>query len=70
MNDEHAKKDWRIGLTVKPKYGNDPLKYEQGIVVDVHPTGYGGLYDDNGVLQIQMDSGTVILRRADGWITA
>lgn len=62
--------DWRIGLTVKPKYRSDPLKYEQGIVLEVLPDGTNGLSGKDGVLKIKMDSGQVILRRADEWMTA
>lgn len=62
--------NWRIGLTVKPKYRNDPLHYEQGTVIDVLPDGTAGLFDKAGVLKIRMETGSVILRRADDWITA
>ena len=67
---EEINKDWRIGLTVKPKYRNDPLRYEQGIVLDVFPSGTNGIIDRYGVLKIKMESGAVILRPADHWITA
>jgi hypothetical protein len=67
---DEAKQDWRIGLTVKPKYRNDPLRYEQGVVLDVHQDGYAGLSDPNGIIRISMDTGAVILRRADDWVTA
>lgn len=62
--------DWRVGLTVKPKYRCDELRYEQGKVIAVFPSGHGGIDDLDGVLQIQMESGSVILRPADQWVTA
>ncbi len=64
------KPDWRIGLTVKPKYRHDPLRYSQGVVLNVHPTGTGGIVDPHGVLRIRLESGSVILRPADEWMTA
>jgi hypothetical protein len=70
IDDPTTKPDWRIGLTVKPKYRCDPLRYEQGVVLDVHPSGFAGLEDRDGVLRISMESGAVFLRRADEWITA
>jgi hypothetical protein len=63
-------KDWRIGLTVKPKYRWHELKYEQGVIIDVLPDGTGGISDKNGVLKIMMESGRVILEGADSWITS
>lgn len=62
--------DWRVGLTVKPKLRSDPLFYERGVVLNVLPSGTGGLYDDSGILKISMESGAVILRRAEDWVTA
>jgi hypothetical protein len=65
-----VKQDWRIGLTVRVKYRNDPLYYERGVVLSAHPNGFGGIFDPMGVLRISLDSGAVILRGADQWITA
>ncbi len=66
-----GKLDWRIGLTCKPKYRSDPRYYERGTIRDVHPNGTGNIFDDNGVLQIQLiHSGETILARADDWVTA
>lgn len=62
-------KDWRIGLTVIAKYRNDPLYYESGEIIDVFPSGTGGLEDKDGILKIKMRSGSVILRRSDEWKT-
>lgn len=67
-------KDWRIGLTVKPKYRNDAEYYHEGIVLDVLPSGTNGIHDDQGVLKIQLDKGSnrgsVVLRGASNWMTA
>lgn len=62
--------DWRIGLSVKPKFRNDDLYYERGIVLDILPSGTNGLEDPTGVLKIKMGSGNIILRKADDWVTA
>ena len=65
-----SEKDWRIGLTVKPKYRNGPLYYERGKVLEVCESGTASIEDETGVLRIQLDSGTVIMRGADDWISA
>ena len=67
---EEKQPDWRIGLTVKPKYRTDPRYYERGKIIDVHPSGTGGVFDDAGVLRIKLDAGDVILQRAEDWVTA
>lgn len=64
------KQDWRVGLSVKPKYRNHELFYEQGTVRTVFPSGYGLIVDKDGVLQIQMQSGRVLLAPSDEWVTA
>lgn len=64
------KKDWRIGLSCKPKYRTHELYYERGKIIQVHPSGFGNIVDPDGVLMIEMDSGTVFLDKADNWITA
>lgn len=64
------RRDWRIGLSVKPKYRDDPLLYEQGEIIAVYPSGFGGVLDENGVLKIRLQSGTVVLRASDQWVTA
>jgi len=64
------KQDWRIGLSAKPKYRNDDLFYERGEIIDVFPSGTGGIFDKDGVLKIRMESGLVILRASDQWVTA
>lgn len=63
-------KDWRIGLSCKPKMRNHELYYERGKIVAVHPSGTGGISDPNGVLTIEMESGRTFLARADDWQTA
>lgn len=68
MSDE--KKDWRIGLSCKPKLHDHPLHYEQGEILDVLPCGTGGYFDKSGVLKIKMQSGTVMLAPASEWVTA
>jgi hypothetical protein len=66
-----GKLDWRIGLTVKPKYRGHELFYERGTVRDVHPSGTGGLSDCDGILRIELvGSGRTFLARASDWMTA
>lgn len=67
---EPQKPDWRVGLSCTPKYRHDDLWYERGRIIDVLPDGTNGLADKDGILKIKMDSGSVILRRADEWVTA
>ena len=64
------KPDWRIGLSCKPKYRHDELYYERGRIIAVEPSGTAGLEDENGILRIKMESGGVILRRSEEWVTA
>lgn len=66
-DDDH---DWREGLGVRVKYRRDPLYGETGVVLSAHPSGHGGVDDPNGVLRVSMDSGAVILRGADDFVTA
>lgn len=68
--EEAEKRDWRVGLTVKPKYRGHPLYYERGTVVEVLPSGTDGIVDRYGVLKIRMSGGSTILAGADDWITA
>lgn len=65
-----TKKDWRVGLTVKPKYRTHPLYYEMAAVVEVHPSGTGGVVDPDGVLRILLLSGKTTLVPAGEWVTA
>lgn len=72
---DRAKPDWRIGITVKPKYRNHIFFGMPGKVVAVFPSGWGGLQDDNGILQIELAGlfegmGRMILARSDEWVTA
>lgn len=68
MSDEQ-KKDWRIGLTVKPKMRSHPRYYESGEVIEVHPSGTGGIFDKSGVLRIRLHRGLTLLAPADEWVT-
>jgi hypothetical protein len=68
--DVSEKRDWRIGLSCKPKYRTHPLYYERGEILDVEPSGTGGIVDPNGVLRIKMQDGKVFLAPADEWVTA
>ncbi len=64
------RRDWRIGLTVKPKYRSHELYYERSVVRDVHPSGTGGVVDPHGVLRIETQDGRTLLVPADEWVTA
>ncbi len=62
--------DWRIGLSCKPKYRTHPLRYEgHGKIIEVHPSGTGGIVDRDGVLRIELN-GRTFLAPADEWMTA
>lgn len=65
-----VKPDWRVGLTVKAKYAFDAFAGELGAIVAVHPSGTRGIIDPAGVLEIQLDSGSVAFVAADRWMTA
>ena len=67
---QETKRDWRIGLTVKPKYRSHALYYERGEILDVLPSGTNGIVDRNGVLKLKMSGGSTILAGADEWVTA
>lgn len=62
--------DYRVGLSVKPKYRTHELFYERGWIRGVSPSGTGGVFDDDGVLTIEMESGKVLLAPSNEWITA
>lgn len=68
------KPDWRIGHKCKPKrIGHGAGSFEageRGKIIQVHPSGFGNIIDPDGVLMIQMGSGSVFLDKADNWITA
>jgi hypothetical protein len=64
------KKDWRIDLSVKPKFRGHQYYYERGKVLDVLPSGTNGIVDPDGVLKIQLAGGSVILDGASQWVTA
>lgn len=68
--DAPAKRDWRIGCSVKPKMRTHELYYERGEIVEVFPSGTAGIHDKDGVLQIRMQTGRVLMAPADDWMTA
>lgn len=48
-------KDWRVGQLAKPKFTNHPLYYDNyptRLIVMVHPNGYKGIVDVDGVLEL------------------
>ena len=68
---ERKPKDWRIGLSVKVKMRNHALYYEPPhTIINAFPSGYGGLVDKDGVLQLRSASGDVYLQRSQDWMTA
>lgn len=70
--DTRIQTDWRIGLTVKPKYQTH-LLYGQmvtGKVVASFESGTAGIHDKNGVLAIRLNEKIVALEPADWWVTA
>lgn len=64
------RKDWRIGLSCKPRLRTHERYYEPpGTIIAVYQSGEGGITDPNGVLRIQQGN-TTFLARAEDWITA
>ena len=71
MSETEGKRDWRIGLSVKVKYRWHDLYYEPPhTVVDVFPSGHGGVTDKDGVLLLRGIEGNTFLAPADQWRTA
>jgi hypothetical protein len=62
--------DWRVGLSCKPKYRTHDLYYERGKILKVCPSGTSNLFDKDGILMIEMESGRVFYARSDEWVTA
>lgn len=63
--------DWRIGLSVKPKFRNHPHFGQTGEVIEVLPDGTDGIKDKDQVLKVLMNvSGAIILGGADEFINA
>jgi len=61
---ESDKKDWRIGLSCRPRLRTSEFYYEgNGEILDVLPGG------KNGILKIKIN-GKTILCNADDWVTA
>jgi hypothetical protein len=68
---EQSKPDWRVGIKVKRKRrGATRIEDSYGVVYAVFPSGWGNLHDENGILNIKLNSGREILARADEWMTA
>lgn len=68
---DDSQRDWRIGLSVKPKYRTHERYYEPpALVVDTRPNGTNGIADQNGILCIKTMEGTVLLVPSEEWITA
>lgn len=59
--------DWRIGLSVRPKGGVDLIDNKRGVVIDVLPSGTGGIKDRDGVLKIRLSCGMVVIRGSKDW---
>lgn len=62
--------DWRVGLHATPKYLAHEIHGQRGEVVATYPSGAGGIEDPDGVLQIRMQSGRVLMGAAGEWTTA
>lgn len=67
-----VKRDWRIGLRVKPKFRDHVLLGLVGTIVEVHPDGFRGKSDPNGVLIIHMGMfhDFEVCQGANEWVTA
>lgn len=63
-------KDWRIGLSARPKFRGHELYYESAKIIDVFPSGHGNISDRDGVLKLELGSGRVLLVPAGDWMTA
>lgn len=70
--DPVIKKDWRIGLKVKPKFRAHVLFGCEGTIVEVHPDGFRGKSDPNGILIIHMGGvhDFEVCQGANEWVTA
>lgn len=62
--------DWRVGLSVKPKYRNDVLFGKVLTCVAAAPSGEHGIDDPDGVLFVQELNGRGFWSPADRWVTA
>jgi hypothetical protein len=63
-------RDWRVGLTVKARLRSNEMHYEPCEVLDVLPSGAGGIVDPAGVLKLKSPAGRVFLNPAGEWVTA
>lgn len=63
--------DWRIGLSVKPKFRQHERYYElPARVIAVHRSGFGGVPCKDGVLVLEGRFGVHFLVPAEEWMTA
>jgi hypothetical protein len=68
---EAAHQDWRVGLSVKPKFRQHEMYYEPpAMVVAVHASGFGQVHCKDGVLVLEGRFGTRFLAPAEDWVTA
>jgi hypothetical protein len=68
-----ANPDWRVGLRVKPKFRPHPLfNKAEGLIRAVHASGFMGIHDVNGVLEIGLDWPFcfVVVQGENEWMTA
>lgn len=71
MTEDAERVDWRVGLSVKPKYRNHDMYYEPPArVVAVEQSGFGGIACKDGVLLLEGRFGVRFLASAEEWVTA
>src|SRR5438874_13331027 len=63
LDDRPKPRDYRIGLSVKPKHRTHALYYERGKIIAVHASGTGGLSDPGGILRIELESRRTLLAK-------
>jgi hypothetical protein len=65
-----AKKDWRIGLLVKPRlacHWSSKMAYQ---IVDAKPSGFMGIEDRDGVIVLRYPDGELLVCPASNYVTA
>ncbi len=68
---EAESKDWRVGLSAKPKYRQHEMYYEPpAMIVAVHESGFGSVFCKDGVLVLEGRFGVRFLAPAEEWVTA
>ena len=78
MSARPEKPDWRIGILAKSKFKEDGSFYSfaerndqpPSRIIDVLPSGSGGITDTGGVLMLRLETGQIILARSQDWVTA